>query len=61
VIGRDGSVIDQQPVSGPSAMQRAAMDSVRYWRFQPYRVEGAPVEVETTLAVEFQEQPTDVR
>jgi TonB family protein len=61
VIGRDGSVIDQQPISGPSAMQRAAMDSVRYWRFQPYRVEGAPVEVETTLAVEFQEQPADAR
>jgi len=61
VIGRDGSVIDQQPISGPSAMQRAAMDSVRYWRFQPYRVEGAPVEVETTVAVEFEEQPSDVR
>jgi TonB family protein len=61
VIGRDGSVIDQRPISGPSAMQRAAMDSVRYWRFQPYRVEGAPVEVETTLAVEFQEQPAEVR
>jgi TonB family protein len=60
-IGRDGSVIGQQPISGPSAMQRAAMDAVRYWRFQPYRVEGAPVEVETTLAVEFQEQPADIR
>ena len=54
-------MIDEQPISGPNAMQRAAMDSVRYWRFQPYRVEGAPVEVETTVAVEFQEQPADVR
>ena len=61
VVGRDGSVIDQTPVSGPSAMQRAAMDAVRYWRFQPYRVDGAPVEVQTTLAVEFQEQPADIR
>ena len=60
VIGRDGLVIDQHPVSGPPAMQRAAMDAVRSWRFQPYRVEGSPVEVETTLAVEFQEAAPDV-
>lgn len=61
VIGGDGAVIDQHPVSGPSPMQRAAMDAVRYWRFQPYRVDGTPVEVETTLAVEFQEQPAEAR
>jgi TonB family protein len=60
VIGRDGSVINQNPVSGPPAMQRAAMDAVRYWRFQPYRVDGAPVEVETTLAVEFQDGSASV-
>jgi hypothetical protein len=55
VIGRDGTVIDQHPVSGPPIMQRAAMDAVRNWRFQSYRVDGVPVEVETTLLVEFQE------
>jgi TonB family protein len=61
VIGRDGLVIDQHPVSGPAAMQRAAMDAVRSWRFQPYRVEGVPVEVETTLAVEFQEATPELK
>jgi TonB family protein len=59
VIGRDGLVIDQHPVSGPPVMQRAAMDAVRSWRFQPYRVEGVPTEVETTVAVEFQDAPPD--
>jgi TonB family protein len=61
VIGRDGLVIDQHPVSGPPAMQRAAMDAVRSWRFQAYRVDGVPVEVETTVAVEFQEATSDVK
>lgn len=61
VIGREGLVIDQHPVSGPPVMQRAAMDAVRSWRFQPYRVEGVPVEVETTVAVEFQDASPDAK
>jgi len=35
----------------------AAVDAVKWWRFQPYRVTGKPVEVETTLAVEFRPGP----
>jgi hypothetical protein len=53
VIGRDGSVSSLRPISGPDSLMRAAMDSVQWWKFEPYRVNGAPVEVETTLAVEF--------
>jgi len=55
VIGQDGTVIDQQAISGPEALARAAMDAVKYWRFEPYRVDGRPVEVETTLTIEFPE------
>jgi outer membrane biosynthesis protein TonB len=29
------------------------MDAMRWWRFKPYRVDGQPVVVETTMAVEF--------
>jgi TonB family protein len=56
VIGRDGTVIDQHPTGGNDALSRAAMDAVRSWRFQPYRVKGEAVEVETTLAVGFREK-----
>jgi TonB family protein len=52
VIGADGTVIDQRPVSGPGELTRAAMESVKNWRFQPYKIGGKSVEVETTLAVE---------
>lgn len=53
VIGRDGSVVNMHPLNGPDILARAAMDALRWWRFEPYRVNGEPAAVETTLAVEF--------
>ena len=54
VIGEDGTVRDLRPVSGPDVLEPAALDAVRWWRFEPYRINGKPVEVETTVAVEFE-------
>src|SRR5579863_9500936 len=53
VIGRDGTVIDVHPISGPDELTPAAVDAVKWWLFQPYQAKGQPVEVETKLAVEF--------
>ena len=53
VVGRDGSVVEMRPMSGPDVLARAAMETVRWWRFEPYRVNGEPGVVETTVAVEF--------
>jgi len=53
VVGRDGSVVEMRPLSGPEVLARAAMETVRWWRFEPYRVNGEPGVVETTVAVEF--------
>jgi len=53
VVAADGTVIDARPESGTEVFNRAAMDAVKEWRYQPYRVDGAPVEIETTVAVEF--------
>jgi len=54
VIGPDGTVRNLKPLSGPEVLESAALDAVRWWRFEPYRVNGKPVEVETTVAVEFE-------
>ena len=54
VIGPDGTVRDLRPVSRPDVLEPAALEAVRWWRFEPYRLNGKPVEVETTVAVEFQ-------
>jgi TonB family protein len=53
VVGRDGSVVSMHPLNGPEVLAGAAMDALRWWRFEPYRVNGVPTPVETTLAVEF--------
>lgn len=53
VVGRDGSVVSMQPLNGPDILARAAMDALRWWKFEPYRVNGEPEAVETRVAVEF--------
>jgi protein TonB len=53
VIGRDGSVESVHALNGPDVLARAAMDALRWWKFEPYRINGKPTLVETTVAVEF--------
>jgi TonB family protein len=53
VIGKDGSVVSVRPLNGPDILGRAAVDALRWWKFEPYRVSGTAMVVETTLAVEF--------
>jgi TonB family protein len=53
IVGRDGSVTYIHPLNGPEVLAHAATDAMRWWRFEPYRVDGQPVVVETTVAVEF--------
>jgi protein TonB len=35
----------------------AALNAVRQWRYQPYRLNGEPVEVETQITVNFVLRP----
>jgi TonB family protein len=53
VVGRDGSVLQARPMNGPEVLAHAAVDAVRWWKFQPYLLQGKPAVVETTVAVEF--------
>lgn len=53
VIGRDGTVASMRALNGPDVLARAAMDALRWWKFEPYRLNGEPAVVETTVAVEF--------
>jgi TonB family protein len=56
VIGKDGRVLDVQLISGPPELAPAAMDAVKNWRFSPFTLNGAAVEVETTIEVAFRLQ-----
>lgn len=53
VVGRDGKVAQVRALNGPEILAQAATEAMRWWRFEPYRVNGDPEVVETTVAVEF--------
>lgn len=52
-VGADGSVKAVRYVSGPVSLSSAAMRSARWWRYEPYLVNGHPTPVEATIAVDF--------
>ena len=51
VIGKDGTVENLSVVSGPDALQKSALDAVKGWRYQPFLLNGDPIEVKTTITV----------
>ena len=52
-IGKDGMVHNLQPVSGPQLLSQAAITAVQQWTYQPYMLNGKPVEVDTVITVNF--------
>ena len=53
VIAPDGGVKRLRPVSGPDLLAQSATAAVQSWKFEPYLSSGKPVEVQTTIAIEF--------
>jgi protein TonB len=52
-IARNGTIENLRVVDGPALLQAAAVEAVRQWRYRPYLLNGDPVEVETTINVDF--------
>jgi TonB family protein len=53
VIAKDGAVRELKVLSGPAMLAQSAVQAVRQWRYQPYLLDGQPVEVETLIKVQF--------
>lgn len=53
VIGKDGHVQGLQVVSGHPMLSAAAINSVKQWQYKPYMLNGEPVEIDTTITVNF--------
>ena len=53
IIGTDGSVKSLQVKSGHPMLTEAAITAVSQWKYKPYVLNGTPVEVETTIQVNF--------
>jgi TonB family protein len=53
VIGTNGAVKELHVVSGPPLLENAAIDAVQKWLYEPTLSNGEPVEVRTTIDVNF--------
>ena len=53
VIARDGTIANIQVVSGHPLLVPAAIEAVRQWRYQTTLLNGDPVEVATSIDVNF--------
>ena len=53
IIGTDGTIQNLQVVSGNALLVNAAVAAVKQWRYQPTRLSGQPVEVESLITVQF--------
>ena len=52
-IDAEGRVAMIHVISGHPLLQQAAVDAVSTWRYKPVMLNGAPVEVVTTITVNF--------
>jgi len=56
VITKTGRVRDVKLLKGSPILARAAMDAVKQWHYQPYRLNGEPLESQTEIRVQFHAQ-----
>ena len=52
-ISKTGDIEDLWVVSGPKELVQSAIDAVSQWRYKPYLLNGEPVDVDTTIHVNY--------
>ena len=53
IITKNGTVGHLHVIEGDKLLRSAASEAVSKWRYRPYTVNGKPVEVATTVTVDF--------
>jgi protein TonB len=53
VITTRGTVEHLRAIQGDPTLRRAAIDAASTWRYRPYLLNGTPVDVSTTISVDF--------
>lgn len=57
IIQKDGSVTVQNVLEGDPILFPAAIEAVKQWRYEPTLFDGKPVDVQTTIEVNFTLRP----
>jgi TonB family protein len=53
IISKEGKVEQLSVVSGSPMLQQSAIDAVQQWTYRPFLLNGQPVEVESTINVNY--------
>ncbi|MCU1285444.1 MAG: peptidoglycan-binding protein [Acidobacteriales bacterium] len=53
VITKDGKVKQVRRVSGDARLANAAEEAVRHWKYDPYTLNGEPIEANTSITIKF--------
>ncbi|MFZ0796938.1 MAG: energy transducer TonB [Terriglobales bacterium] len=54
IISKTGEIENLVLISGHPLLAPAAIEAVKQWRYRPFLLNGEPVEVETTITVNFE-------
>lgn len=52
-ITKKGDISDPEVISGRRELRSSALEAVKTWKFEPYRLNGQPVEVSGTMSVMY--------
>ncbi len=52
-ITKEGNVDELKALSGNPLLSSAAVEAVRQWKYEPYKVDGKPIDMETTFRIQF--------
>ncbi len=52
-INKRGRVTAVKVVKGQAALAQAAVAAVQRWRYEPFLLNGVPIEVDSTVVVNF--------
>jgi TonB family protein len=53
VIGRDGLIKEVHVIDGDPMLTASAIESVKDWKYKPYRLKGKLVQIETVITVNY--------
>jgi len=53
IVGMDGTVQELTVLDGPAELTQSAMDAVKQWVYRPTLLNGNPVQVQTTIAINY--------
>lgn len=52
-IDTNGNLVDLKVLQGDPILVKAAVDAVKKWKYRPFILKGEPVDVDTTIKIQF--------